>query len=234
MLPKRKNKSTKNEIIEKQLRLSGIYMTVPEFSFIKNSVSAFIFFVFATSAIIINIDEALKFLIFIFGLILSFLLPNYYIKSKIKGRQQKIREQLPEVLDLLCVCIEAGLGFDSSIMKISENLSGPFVDELIILQREIHMGRPRREALKNLGECSNITELKTFASSLSQAEELGISINSVLKVQSSQLRMTRKQTAQEKGMKAPVKMMLPMLIFIFPVIFIILLGPTVIQLIGGL
>ena len=232
MLPKAKNKSNKVEMTEKQLRLAGLYLSASEFNVIKMVITSLIYSSFTTSGLLTKLDILLKFLIFLFGSILSILIPNYFLKAKINNRQRKIREQLPEVLDLLSVCIEAGLSFDSALLKISEKLQGPFVDELLIVYREIQMGRPRKEALRNLGDCSNIPELKTFSSSMSQADQLGIPINNVLGVQSAQLRMTRKQQAQEKGMKAPVKMMLPMVIFIFPVIFIILLGPTIIQLIS--
>lgn len=232
LVPKPKNKSAKYETLEKQLRMAGIFLPVTEFQLIKILVTQLIFWIFLILGIFVKQSSGIKFLIVLFGCMLSILVPNYYLKAKISTRQQKIREQMPEVLDLLSVCIEAGLSFDSSLLKIAEKMSGPFVDELLIVHREIQMGRQRKDALHNLGECSNIPELKTFASSLAQADTLGIPINNVLNVQSAQLRLTRKQQAQEKGMKAPVKMMIPMVIFIFPVIFIILLGPTILQFIG--
>lgn len=232
LVPKQKNKSAKYETLEKQLRMAGIFLSVTEFQLIKILITQLIFWLFLILGIFVQQSIGIKFLIVLFGCILSILVPNYYLKAKVSARQQKIREQMPEVLDMLSVCIEAGLSFDSSLLKIAEKMSGPFVDELLIVHREIQMGRQRKDALHNMGECSNIPELKTFASSLSQADTLGIPINNVLKVQAAQLRLTRKQQAQEKGMKAPVKMMIPMVIFIFPVIFIILLGPTILQLIG--
>jgi len=230
-VPKLKGASNKDEVTEKQLRLAGLYLSVQEFNSIRMIISGLLIVIFVAIGLAADQDVGIKFMIILFGLILAFLIPNYFIKAKISSRQKRIREQLPEVLDLLGACIEAGLSFDGSLLKISEKLKGPFVDELLILHREIQMGRQRRDALRNLGECSNIPELKTFANSMAQSDQLGIPINNVLKVQAAQLRVTRKQQAQEKGLKAPVKMMLPMVAFVFPVIFIILLGPTIIQLI---
>lgn len=232
LIPQKKSKSGKDEETEKQLRLAGLYISASEFTFYKTAATMLIFFAFAAAGFFIRQDVRVKILIALFGAVLSILVPRYVLKAKISSRQQKIREQMPEVLDLISVCVEAGLSFDNAILEIAEKLQGPFVDELLILYREIQMGRPRRDALRNLSECSNISEMKTFCSSMSQADQLGIPINNILKVQAAQLRVLRKQQAQEKGMKAPVKMILPMVFFIFPVIFIILLGPTIIQLLN--
>ncbi len=229
-LPKSGDKNGRNEVLEKQLRLAGIYISAPEYSFFKIMVSVLLFGGAALLAWRARAPGMVRFLVVMGGAMLAVLVPNYYLKAKITTRQNRIRQQLPEVLDLLAVCVEAGLSFDNALVRIAERMKGPFVDELLILHREIQLGRPRREALRNLSEGSSIQELKTFASSLAQAEQLGIPVNNVMKVQASQLRLTRRQNAQEKGMKAPVKMMLPMVAFVFPVIFIILLGPTVIQL----
>ena len=232
IIPKNtKSKSGSNELIRKELRYAGLSITVEEFNSIKITVSAALYFVTFIVMFLIGITSAYSMLIMMAGLILSILGPRYYIKSKIKSRKQMIQTQLPEVMDLMSVCIEAGLGFDAALIKISEMITGPLVNELLILNREIQMGCPRRQALKNFGECCDLKELKIFASSLAQAEQLGIPIKNVLNTQSNQMRVTRRQKAQEKGMKAPVKIMLPMVVFIFPVIFIILLGPTVVNLI---
>ena len=150
--------------------------------------------------------------------------PTLYLRSRVSSHQGGIRKQLPDAMDLLGVCIEAGLSFDSALLKIAERLKGPFVDELLIVHREILMGLPRREALQNLSNASDIDELKTFASALIQAEQLGIPINNVMRVQSAQLRMTRSQQAQEKQ-KSVNQKLIPMLCLFSD--FIIVLGPTV-------
>ncbi|MHB8964299.1 MAG: type II secretion system F family protein, partial [Saccharofermentanales bacterium] len=173
-----------------------------------------------------------RFLIFLMGTVLAILVPRYYLKSSIKKRQEGIRGDLPDILDLISVSVEAGLGFDFAILRVVNRSKGPLAEELKVVYREIQMGIPRREALKSLADRSDVEELRTFVSSIIQADTLGISIKNVLRAQSSQLRQTRRQRAEEKAMKAPVKMILPLVIFIFPVIFIILLGPSVMEIAG--
>lgn len=230
--PKNKNKAGANAQLEKQLRHAGIMMTPSEYQTINLFVIFAITVIFSIMAFFIKRDFSIKLLIMLLGGVCAVILPKYFLITKIKTRQQNMQVQLPEVMDVLSVSIEAGLSFDAALIKIAEKMKGELIDELLILYREIQMGRPRRDAFKNLGECSDIPELKNFASALSQAEQLGIPVKNILKIQSSQLRVSRRQRAQEKGMKAPIKIMIPMVMFIFPVIFIILLGPTVIKLIA--
>ncbi len=237
LLPKKKEKKktskNKNQLLERQLRLAGMYVSPEEFSFAKTLV--LIFTILATVLVILVLRNTLQplimLLIMAFGLLVGVMGPTYYLRSRVSSHQKGIRNQLPDAMDLLGVCIEAGLSFDSSLLKIAEKMQGPFIDELMIVYREMQMGRSRREALRNLSNVSDIEELKTFASALAQAEQLGIPINNVMRVQSEQLRQTRSQQAQEKGNKASVKMLIPMLLFIFPVVFIILMGPTVMNVI---
>jgi tight adherence protein C len=219
----------KDQLVERQLRLSGVFMSAQEFGSIKLTFTFVCLTVTALLALILPFNLLIKGMLFLVGSVVAIIGPSFFLKSKVKGHQQKIREQLPDAMDLLGVCIEAGLSFDIALVKVAERLKGPFVDELLIVHREIQMGRTRRDALQNLIACTDIPELKTFVSALAQAEQLGIPIINVMRIQSAQLRVTRKQLAQEKGMKAPIKILIPMIIFIFPVIFIILLGPTVIN-----
>ncbi len=232
MAPKKQLKNKKDEkknAIEKQLRLAGIFIDANEFSFIKTIVMIVAVVAVTLVALVLRLKALYTLLIILVGTIIGAVGPTFYLKSRVTSHQEGIRKQLPDAMDMIGVCIEAGLSFDSSLLKISEKLSGPFIDELLIVHREIQMGVSRREALHHLCDSSEIEELKTFASALAQAEQLGIPINNVMKVQSAQLRITRSQQAQEKGRKATIKMLVPMLLFIFPVIFIIVLGPTVIQ-----
>lgn len=223
-----KSKGT-NLLVERQLRLAGIYMSAQEFKSLKMFSMVGIILVFGIVAVITPFDVAIKLFILLVGFAVGIIGPSFYLKSRVRGHQQKIRDQLPDALDLLGVCIEAGLSFDIALVKVAEKLKGPFVDELLMVHREIQMGRTRREALNNLGESTSIPELKTFVSAIIQAEQLGIPIINVMRIQSAQLRVTRKQLAQEKALKAPVKITIPMVVFIFPVIFIVILGPTVIS-----
>lgn len=231
--PKKKNanKTKTLEAIRKQLRYAGIFMEASDFQFIKKAFLIGTVFLTYVILLIVKLDALITLLIFVIGVLIGVMGPTLYLRSRVSSHQSGIKKQLPDAMDLLCVCIEAGLGFDAALLKVSQKLSGPFIDELLIVYREIQMGRTRREALQNLCDATNLDELKTFASALVQAEQLGIPINNVMRAQSEQLRVERSQQAKEKGMKASIKMLLPMLLFIFPVVFIILMGPTVMNII---
>lgn len=162
---------------------------------------------------------------FILGLTLPFLLLN----QKITARKLGIQRSLPDVLDLLTVSVEAGLGFDGALAKLAEKMKGALVEEFNRVLQEIRLGVTRRDALVAMGIRCDVPDLALFTTSLIQADQLGVSIGNVLRVQSSSMREKRKQRAEERGMKAPIKMMLPLVLFIFPTIFIVILGPAVIQ-----
>lgn len=230
-IKKKKQGDESNQEIKKLLRHAGINITPEEYSSVRMAFIIAVIGITVLVVVFVPMSFELVSLAVLFGSVLSFLMPSYYIKSRAKKRQNLILQQLPEVMDLLGISMEAGLGFDAALMKISDIMSGPLIYELVLLHREIQMGRPRKLALKDFGDCCNLPEVKIFASSLIQAEQLGIPIKNVMATQSAQMRTSRRQRAQEKGMKAPVKIMIPMVLCIFPVIFIILLGPTIIQLI---
>lgn len=217
-------KNAKYKLVEKQLRLAGLSISPENFLFYKKAIMVLIVVVMAFVAAITKMI-----LLVLVGLLIALLLPNMYLNGKVKSHQQGIRDQLPDAMDLLGVCIESGLSFDASLLKVSERMQGPFIDELLKLYRQIQMGVPRGEALKNMANSSEIPELKTFIAALAQATQLGIPMNNIMKVQSETLRETRMQLAREKGQKAPVKMLLPMVGLIFPVLFIVILGPVVIN-----
>jgi tight adherence protein C len=162
------------------------------------------------------------------------LLPFLLLDKKIAQRKRSIQKALPDVLDLLTVSVEAGLGFDGALAKLSEKMRGALVDEFTRLLQEIRIGVSRREALHALARRCDVPDLAMFVTSLVQADQLGVSIGNVLRVQSAAMRSKRRQRAQEKAMKAPVKMLLPLVLFIFPPIFIVLLGPALIQVITNL
>ncbi len=231
--PKKKNanKTKALEAIKKQLRYAGIFMEAADFQFIKQAFLIGVVFLTVIIIIVVDMEPLIMLLVLMCGLLLGVMGPTMYLKSRVTSHQTGIKKQLPDAMDLLCVCIEAGLSFDAALLKVSQKLKGPFIDELLIVYREIQMGRTRREALQNLCDATNLDELKTFASALVQAEQLGIPINNVMRAQSEQLRVERSQQAKEKGMKASIKMLVPMLLFIFPVVFIILMGPTVMNII---
>ena len=231
--PKKKNanKTKALDAIRKELRYAGIFMEASDFQFVKKAFLVGAVFLTIVILLLVKPDMMIALLILATGILIGVMGPTMYLRSRVSSHQTGIKKQLPDAMDLLCVCIEAGLGFDAALLKVSQKLNGPFIDELLIVYREIQMGRTRREALQNLCDATNLDELKTFASALVQAEQLGIPINNVMRAQSEQLRIERSQQAKEKGMKASIKMLLPMLLFIFPVVFIILMGPTVMNII---
>ena len=161
------------------------------------------------------------------------LLPFLMLRGKIATRKTNIQKDLPDVLDLLTVSVEAGLGFDGALNKLTEKMKGALVEEFNRVLQEIRVGIPRRDALHSLGVRCDVADLALFTTALVQADQLGVSIGNVLRVQSAAMREKRRQRAQEKAMKAPVKMLLPLVIFIFPTLFIVLLGPAVINIMAS-
>lgn len=166
----------------------------------------------------------------IIGFLIGYMFPNSWLKAKAKQRQKEIQHTLPDVLDLLTVSVEAGLGFDAALLKVVEKQKGVLAEEFLRVLQEIKMGRPRRDALRDLARRNKPAEdLGNVVASLVQADQLGISIGGVLRNQAIQIRQKQRQRAEEKAQKAPVKMMIPLVFFVFPSIFIIVLGPAVIQ-----
>lgn len=174
-------------------------------------------------------DLTVLLLALLLGAILGDLVPNYYLGVRAARRQEEIQDTLPDILDLLTVSVEAGLGFDAALVKVVEKSKGVLADEFSRLLQEIKMGKPRREALRDLGQRSGNEDLQTLVGAIIQADQLGVSIGNVLRLQSAEMRNKRKQRAEEKAMKAPVKMLIPMVLFIFPTLFVVLLGPAVMQ-----
>jgi len=160
---------------------------------------------------------------------LGFLLPEYFLKMRAATRQEEIQDSLPDVLDLLTVSVEAGLGFDAALVKVVEKIKGVLSTEFARMLQEIKMGKPRRDALRDLGHRSGVDDVVAFTGAIIQADQLGVSIGNVLRLQSEQMRMKRRQLAEQKAMKAPIKMLIPLILFIFPTIFLVVLGPAAIE-----
>lgn len=220
-----------NKKTETSLRLAGLSLSVSEYGAIRVIIFGVFFFGGFILISLMTLNILNKLLIMLVSMLASLILPVVFIKLRISKRQNDISNELPDIMDILCVTMEAGLGFDAALIKIGERLSGVLVNELNIVHTEINFGKPRKEALKSLSDRNSVEELKTFVGSIIQAEQLGIPINQVLKVQAEELRIKRKQKAEEKAMKAPVKMLIPLVMFVLPVLFIVLLGPTVLQLV---
>jgi tight adherence protein C len=153
--------------------------------------------------------------------------PDTLLSSKIRARREAVRHDLPDALDLLAVSVEAGLGFDGAITKLTEHMSGPLVEEFALLLSEIRIGEARQTALKNMAARVDATELSSFIRAVVQADQLGISLGRILRVQAADSRLRRQAAAEERAMKAPIKMIFPTVLCIFPAMFIVLLGPAV-------
>jgi tight adherence protein C len=164
---------------------------------------------------------------------LGFYLPFYMISSRARTRQHAIIKSLPDAFDLITTCVEAGLGLDAALARVAEKVQGPFADELKRALREVALGKSRRDALKELGDRTGVPDLIQFTNAVIQAEAMGSSIGQVLRVQAEQLRVRRRQRAEEQAYKAPVKMLFPLVLCIFPTLFIVILGPAVITIMQG-
>jgi tight adherence protein C len=160
----------------------------------------------------------------------GFFFPDAFLTFKIRSRREAIRAQLPDALDLLAVSVEAGLGFDGAVTKLTEHMEGPLVDEFALTLGEIRIGESRHEALKKFTERVPTPEVAAFVRSVIQADQLGISLGRILRVQGADSRLRRQAAAEEKAMKAPIKMLFPTVLFIFPAMFIVVLGPALMNL----
>jgi tight adherence protein C len=160
--------------------------------------------------------------------VVGFYLPFWIVNSRARQRQAAIIKSLPDAFDLITTCVEAGLGLDAALSRVAEKVEGPFAQELARSLRDIALGKSRRDALKELGDRTLVPDLVQFTNAVVQAEAMGSSIGMVLRVQADQLRVRRRQRAEEAAYKAPVKMLFPLVLFIFPTLFIVILGPAAI------
>jgi tight adherence protein C len=161
---------------------------------------------------------------------IGFIMPDFAISSRARSRKDRIRAELPDALDLMAVSVEAGLGFDGAISKLTEHMEGPLSDEFSLTLNEIRIGEARQDALKKLSDRTSTPELSSFVRAIIQADQLGISLGRILRVQATDSRNKRQAAAEEKAMKAPIKMLFPTVLFIFPAMFLVILGPAFLNL----
>jgi tight adherence protein C len=164
----------------------------------------------------------------VIGLFFGYTLPEFWLGGRVRARQHAILLQIPDALDLLTISVRAGLGFDGALGKVVEKLKGPLTDEFRRALAEIRVGKARRDALRDIVPRTEVPALTNFIGAIIQAEQLGVSISKVLQVQSEQLRIERRQRAEEMAAKAPIKMLFPLVGCIFPSLFIVILGPAII------
>ncbi len=162
----------------------------------------------------------------ILGGLLGYLLPGMWLSGKIRRRQQEIIKAMPDALDLLTICVEAGLGFDAAMAKVAEKWDNELSRAFGRVIQEIRLGKPRREALREMDRTTGVPDITSFVAAIIQADQLGVSIAKVMRIQSEQMRIKRRQRAEEKAHQAPVKMLFPLVFLIFPAIYIVLLGPA--------
>ena len=165
--------------------------------------------------------------------VVGYEIPDLYLRNIAGARQKLIQKSLPDTLDLLTVTVEAGLGFDAAVAQVTANTGGALAGELQRYLQEKQIGLSSREALESLSRRTTVDELKSFTTALLQAEKIGISIGPVLRELTSEMRIKRRQRAQEKAQQVPVKILIPLILFIFPVFMIVILGPAVISAMEG-
>ncbi len=161
--------------------------------------------------------------------VIGFFLPDVLLYNAGLKRQEKIRNALPDALDMLTVCVEAGLGFDAALAQVARNTQGPLAAEFARSLQEMQIGQSRTQALRGMVARTTVPELRAFVSALVQATELGITIAQVLREQAKEMRLRRRQRAEERAQKVPVKILFPLIFCLFPALFVIIIGPGVIQ-----
>jgi tight adherence protein C len=222
-----------SERTQKRLALAGNPgdMRVADWLGIKaigTIVGAILFFLLFVVIGVLKLPFILGIVMTVVGALLGYTLPEFWLGRRVRQRQHAILLMIPDALDLLTISVRAGLGFDSALAKVVEKLPGPLSDEFRRALAEVRVGKQRREALRDIIVRTEVTPLTNFIGAIIQAEQLGVSISKVLQVQSEQLRIERRQRAEEAAAKAPIKMLFPLVGCIFPSLFIVILGPALI------
>jgi tight adherence protein C len=174
-------------------------------------------------------DNLQRIFLFVMPIVLGFFGPDAWLQRKIDDRRQTMLRALPDVLDLLVISVEAGLGFDSALSRVVSTVPGPLSEEFFRMLQETRVGVSRRDAMRHLMDRTDLEELRSFILAMIQAEAFGVTISRVLRVQADEMRVKRRQRAQEKAFAAPVKLVFPLVFCIFPALFIVLLGPAAIS-----
>jgi tight adherence protein C len=224
------------EKMEKQLLMAGspTSMTVEDLLGWKGIATL----VFAVVGVMLGLMMHMSvFKLVLFGLggaVFGYMAPSLVLKQKIKKRQKRITKLMPDAIDMLSISVEAGLGFDAAMGRLSAKMRNELTTEFDRVAAEIRMGRRRRDALHNLVERTGVPDLSAFVNALIQADNLGVGVTTVLKTQAQVMRVKRRQRAEERARKAPVKMMFPLVCLLFPPLMIIILGPALPSLMNGI
>ena len=231
--------SSFSERTEKRLALAGNPgdMRVADWLGIKAIgaiVGAILFFFLFFIVGLLGFPPAIGLVMSVIGAFFGYTIPEFWLGGRVKKRQKAILMMIPDALDLLTISVRAGLGFDAALGKVVEKLNGPLSDEFRRALAEVRVGKARREALRDIVARTEVVPLTNFIGAIVQAEQLGVSISKVLQVQSEQLRIERRQRAEEQAAKAPIKMLFPLVGCIFPSLFIVILGPAIILIVQNL
>ena len=171
----------------------------------------------------------MKIVIVVGATVVGFFAPNLYLYQRTHERSERLQRDLPDAIDLLTISVESGLGFDAALQQVARNTEGPLADELSRVLREMQIGQGRSDALRALGERTNVTDVRTFVGAMVQADSFGIPVAQVLRVQSAEIRVKRRQRAEEKAQQVPVKITIPLIFCILPTLFIAVMGPAVLS-----
>jgi tight adherence protein C len=223
------------EAARKKLELAGnpYNWTVADLLGVRGLCAIVMAGVLALLFLSLHADAAMLLLFLGVGGAFGFYAPLLWLSTKIKKRQKEIQKALPDALDLLTISVESGLAFDSAMAKVTEKWDNELSRAFARVIAEIRVGKLRREALRDMANRMDVPDVSNFIAAIIQADQLGVSISKVLRIQSEQMRVKRRQRAEEQANKAPVKMMIPLAFLIFPSIFIVLLGPTVLIFMNG-
>jgi tight adherence protein C len=228
-----------SEKTEKRLALAGNPgdLRVPDWLGIKAIgaiIGAILFFLLFVVLNVLGFPFLIGLVMTAVGGLFGYIIPEFWLGGRVKKRQKAILLMIPDTLDLLTISVRAGLGFDAALGKVVEKLKGPLSDEFRRALAEVRVGKARRDALRDIIPRTEVGPLTNFIGAIIQAEQLGVSVSKVLQVQSEQLRIERRQRAEEQAAKAPIKMLFPLVGCIFPSLFIVILGPAIILIVQNL
>jgi tight adherence protein C len=226
----RVNPRTTVEGVSAKLMQAGMRTTSPTAYLAAKAFFAVVGLVFGITIASASKSGMMALLMIGLATFIGFYAPTYIVSVRARRRQERVSADLPDALDLLAVSVEAGLGFDGAISKLTEHMEGPLIEEFELALGEIRVGEGRSNALKKMAERVPAQEMASFVRAIVQADQLGISLGRLLRVQATDARLKRQAAAEEKAMKAPIKMLFPMVMFIFPAMFIVILGPAFLNL----
>jgi tight adherence protein C len=219
------------EAAQHKLELAGIGHKIKPSQFLGYRLGAAL--LLGALAVLVALTASMPFtrrlLVIVVAFALGYVLPSLWLGTKISSRQKEIIKALPDALDLLTICVEAGLGFDAAMSKVAEKWDNELSVAFMKTVQEMQLGKLRREAMRDMANSMDVPDMTTFVAAIIQADTLGVSMAKVMRIQSDTMRMKRRQRAEEKARQAPVKMMFPLVFFIFPTILMVLLGPAIIK-----